>query len=167
MHRPFPVHPRGPRRRKRTESDLLLACPRVSPEWELSALHALVKPKPQTKGTIAHRSGRQTWPPAGPAIVAEVANAVRQRLRYAPVLHAGADGDYLLVARVPPDRIAEGRALATALSTRLPSLWFVLGRLFVHAGRFYRREHGFKLNLVEATNVHLPRYVRTAMRGLL
>jgi hypothetical protein len=167
MNRPFPVHPRGPRRRKRAESDLLFACPRVSPEWELSALHALVKPKPQTKGPIAHRSGRQTWPPNGAAIITDVAREIRQRLHYDPVLHANADGDYLLVARVAPDCLAEGRALAAALSARLPSLWFVFGRLFVHAGRFYRRERGFKLNLVEATNVHLPRRVRTAMRGLI
>jgi len=40
-----------------------------------------------------------------------------------------------------------------------------VGRVFVRDGRFFRRERGYRLNLVEATNVHLPRAVRAALRG--
>jgi hypothetical protein len=58
-------------------------------------------------------------------------------------------------------------AFPLVLSRRLPDLWFTLDRLFVHAGVFYRRQFGYKLNLVPATNVHLPRATRAALRGAL
>jgi hypothetical protein len=45
-------------------------------------------------------------------------------------------------------------------------VWITLERLFVRDGRFYRRERGYKFDLVEATNVHLSRATRAALRGL-
>ena len=53
------------------------------------------------------------------------------------------------------------------LSRHLPGLWLVLDRLFIRDGRFFRRERGFKMNLVEASNVHLTRAIRDAVRGEL
>jgi hypothetical protein len=61
----------------------------------------------------------------------------------------------------------EAKALAMLLSRRLPNLWLVLGRLFVRDGKFYRREFGYKLNLVQAHDVHLRQDIRAAMRRLL
>src|SRR5687767_15860243 len=56
LMRPLPNIPRGPRRATRSSaSSLLLACPRLSPEWELSALRALIKP--QLGSRIRHRNG--------------------------------------------------------------------------------------------------------------
>jgi hypothetical protein len=53
------------------------------------------------------------------------------------------------------------------ISRRLPEVWVVLGKLFVRNGKFYRREFGYKLKLVPATNVHLRRDIRAAIRKLL
>ena len=58
-------------------------------------------------------------------------------------------------------------ALALILSQRLPEHWFVLDRLFVNAGVCFRRQFGYKLNLVPASNVHLPRAIRAALRPLI
>ncbi len=58
-------------------------------------------------------------------------------------------------------------ALAQLISRRLPELWFVIDRLFVNDGMFYRRQFGYKLNLVPASNVHLPRAIRAALRGVI
>jgi hypothetical protein len=68
-----------------------------------------------------------------------------------------------MVANVPSANVEEAKALALTLSRRLPDLWFVFDRVFVKGGTFYRRERGYKLNLVEATNVHLKREIRAAL----
>jgi hypothetical protein len=164
MARPFPVHPRGPRRAPRPPADLLLACPRVSPEWELSALRALVKP--QTKTAIIHRSGAQRWPAEGDVVVQELVRVLGEQLNLRPDVHCPKQGEYFFAARIPALRAMEGRAMALALSTRLPNLWLVYGKLFLHAGKFYRRERGFKLNLVAASNVHLTRALRNMLQAL-
>ena len=166
MRRPLPNIPRGPRRATRVRrATLLFACPRISPEWELAALTNLMKPKEHTKGAIRHRPAEQPWP-AGAAAAADAAAAlVRERLLFDPPLQFPDAGDYWLVAQVPAANVEEAKALAVVLSKALPDLWFVLDRLFVKAGTFYRRERGYKLNLVEATNVHLTRAVRAAITG--
>src|SRR5688500_1758198 len=48
-----------------------LVCPRISPEWELAAQLALVKPKPYTKDKIAHRDPQQVWPRNARKVVAD------------------------------------------------------------------------------------------------
>lgn len=167
MRRPLPVLPRGPRRpaAARPPRTQLLACPRVAPDWELAAVRALIKP--QTKGAILHRPALQSWPVDGAAIVDDVRGAVRDRLGYDPRPHLPAAGDYFLVIEVSePDRDA-ARAFALLLSRRMPGLWFVLANLFVRDGRFFRRERGWKLNVVPANNVHLTRQTWAALRGLL
>jgi hypothetical protein len=167
MSRPFPVHPRGPRRRKRQAESLLFACPRVSPDWELAALRALMKP--QTRGAIENRAATQRWPGgAAEAAIRSACREVRARLGYGPPLHFPASGDYWFAAEVSAaGAFEEAKGFALVVSARLPELWFVFGRLFLRGGRFYRRARGFKLNLVPASNVHLTRPVRAALRDLL
>ena len=166
MPRPLPVLPRGPRRPRVPRPTLLLGCPRVSPDWELAALQALMKPKEQTKGAIRHRPAEQPWPPDAADRAETARRLAAERLGYAPAFQFPAAGDYRLIAEVPAGRLEEAKALAVLLSRHLPGVWFVLDRLFVRDGRFFRRERGFKMNLVEAGNVHLTRAIRSALRGV-
>src|SRR4051812_1862398 len=98
MPRPFPVIPRGPRRRRATPETLLLACPRVAPDWELGALRALMKP--QTRGAIAHRRALQSWTAASVRAVESARRDVHARLGFDAELHFPADGDYFFAAEI-------------------------------------------------------------------
>ena len=161
--RPIPVHPRGPRRKRPAPARQLLACPRVSPEWELHAFRALIKP--QERGPILHREASQPWTKKTEETVRAVADEVDRRLGFRAELHFPPRGDYFMVADVADADTDAARALAVMLSKVFPTTWFVIGRLFVENGRFYRRARGYKLQLVEATNVHLPRAIRAAIAG--
>ena len=163
--RPFPIVPRGPGRRARVGRLRVLGCPRVASDWELGALRALLKP--QLKGAILHRSGDQPWPRNGRELALAARELVRQRLGAAPEWHFPLAGDYHAIASYAPEHEDAARAVALLLSRRMGGLWFVVGRLFVRDGRFYRRERGYKLNLVPATNVHLARATRAALRAAL
>ena len=165
--RPLPVIPRGPRRKRQVRSRLILACPRVSPEWELGALQTLMKPKPHTRGAVEHRTGEQAWPAEGDRVLADVVAAIRDRLGTALDLHRPAAGEYHVFAEFAREQLPEVLALALLLSRRLPEVWFVVDRLYVRGGVFHRRQFGYKLNLVPAADVHLTRPVRAALRGLL
>ena len=170
MPRPLPTTPHGPRRRRRADAGrrLVLACPRVSPDWELGALRVLMKPHDWTRGAIEHRSPAQAWPGESARAVVEAArDAVRERLGFDPPVHFPDGGDFFFVAELAEADLDAGRALALAVSRRLPGLWLTLDRLFVRDRRFYRRERGFKFNLVEAANVHLPREVRGKLKGVV
>ena len=135
----------------------------MSPEWELNAFRALIKP--QARGPILHREASQPWTKRTEQTVRATAHEVERRLGFRPELHFPPRGDYFMVADVPDAEIDAARALAVVLSKVLPDTWFVVGRLFVENGRFYRRARGYKLQLVEATNVHLPRAIRAAVTG--
>ena len=165
MARPLPVHPRGPRRKRQPRETLLLACPRVAPDWELGALRALMKP--QTRGAIAHRAAAQAWPRGAAEVIEQSRGVARERIGFDADIRFALAGDYFFAAEVARSACEEAKGFTLLLSKRLPGLWFVLGKLFVKAGRFYRRERGFKLNLVPATNVHLTRPIRAALRDLL
>ena len=166
MPRPFPVIPRGPRRRRAARpATVLFACPRVAPDWELGALRALMKP--QTRGAIAHRSALQAWPADAEHAIRSACRDAKARLGYGPSLHFPSSGDYLFATEVADVSLDDAKGLALLVSSRLPSLWFVFGRLFLKGGRFFRRQYGVKLNLVPATNVHLTRAVRAALRDVL
>ena len=168
MPRPLPTMPHGPRRRRAAVGRrLVLGCPRVSPEWELGALRVLMKPHDWTRGAIEHRKPDQQWPAGAAAVVEESVAAVRQRLGFDPAVHFPDAGEFFFLADFDPSDEAAARALALVLSRRLPGLWLTVGRLFVRDGRYYRRERGFKLNLVEATNIHLPRDLRSKLKGLI
>jgi hypothetical protein len=167
VRRPLPLIPRGPRRKRVVRQRLIFACPRVSPEWEFGTLHALMKPKPHTRGAVEHRRGEQDWPGTADAILEDTVVVLQERIGLAINLLRPASGEYYVLAEYAPAQAADVLALALVLSRRLPDLWFTLDRLFVHGGVFYRRQFGYKLNLVPATNVHLPRATRAALRGVL
>ncbi len=143
----------------------MFACPRVAPDWELAALRALMKP--QLRGAIENRPAGQVWSVTAEKVLRSVCCDVRGRLRYEPPLHFPKSGDYFFVTDVENASVEEAKGFARVVSKRLPGLWFVFGRLFIKAGVFYRRERGIKLNLVVATNVHLTRPMRAALRDLL
>ena len=169
MPRPLPTTPHGPRRRRRPDGArrLLLACPRVAPDYELGALRVLMKPHDWTRGAIRHREPLQALPAGARPAVAQVRDAVVRRLGVAPPVHFPEAGDFHFVAEFSESESDAARALAVALSRRLAGIWLTVDRLFVRDGRFFRRERGFKLNLVEATNVHLKRDVRAKLRDLV
>lgn len=167
MPRPLPLHPQGLRRRKPRTTQVLLACPRVDPKWELGALRALIKPKPQTRGAVEHRDGMQSWPADGPSKVRKILDMIEEQFGLHVEMHFPEEGEYFAAVSIPARRRLEGLALAAALSAAMPDLWFVYGRLFLQAGKYFRRERGFKLWLVEASNVCLPREMRSALRDVL
>jgi hypothetical protein len=144
---------------------VLLACPRVAPDWELNALRALMKP--QTRNRIEHAPALQSWKPAAEAVIRSACREVKSRIGYGPALHFPDSGDYAFAAEVGSAAIEEAKGLALVISTRFPELWFVFGRLLIRGGEFYRRERGIKLNLIVASNVHLTRPIRAALRDLL
>ncbi|MDQ3440710.1 MAG: hypothetical protein M3478_10215 [Planctomycetota bacterium] len=165
--RAIPVHPRGPRKAAASRPKRhVFGCPRISPEWELHAFHALIKPRPE-RAALLKAEPQQVWPAKAKAALVEVQQVLAERLGYEPLMHADAAGDYHFVAEVRDVDVPLARAAGVLLSHRLPSTWFVVGRIFIRDGRFFRRARGYKLNLVEATNVHLPRAVRGALRGVL
>lgn len=121
--------------------------------------------KPQTKGAIVHRKAEQPWPPDAIARVGAARRLVRDRLGYDPRPHFPAAGDYHLVVEVAECELPHAMAFAVVVSEALPGVWLVLGRLYARDGRFFRRQRGFKLNLVPAANVRLTRAVSGALRG--
>ena len=163
MPRPLPVNPRGPRRAAARGAETLLGIPRVSPEWELGALRVLMKPKEHEKDAIRHRPAHQPWPDDAGERVEGACRAARERLGYDPAPHLPPEGDYLLVLSVPREELHRATAFAVVLSHALPDQWLVFGRLYLKDGGFYRRERGFKLTLVPATNIHLTREMRAAV----
>jgi hypothetical protein len=163
--RPLPVHPRGPRRRRTKHETILLACPRVAPDWELGALRALMKP--QTRGAIAHRKATQPWNAAAMRSIEAAARNAHERVGFGVEIHFPVDGDYHFACEIDRGECEEAKGFALLASARLPELWFVIGRVFVRGGQFSRRARGWKLHLVPATNVHLTRPIRAALRDLL
>jgi len=144
---------------------MLLGFPRRSPEWELSALAALMKP--QLKDAILHRPSAQFVPREVRKRVEAAMEAVAQCTGYRPTIHWPDDGDYVFLIEVAAEELAEARGLAVVLSRQLIGGWLVLGRTFLRDGRFFRRERGVKLKLVAASNVHLTRPIRAALNGVL
>ncbi len=166
MSRPMPHFPRGPRRAPSPrQAPVLLAIPRLAPDYELAAVRALIKP--QTKGAVLHRSGQQSWPGDAPARIESARQIVRDRLGYEPQPHLPEAGDFFMVVTVPPEDRPAGLALALMLSRAFPQTWLIFDRLFVRDGAFYRRRRRFLLELTRANDVHLPRAVRAALRGAL
>jgi hypothetical protein len=156
------VYRRRPARAQQKQR-VLLVCPRISPEWELNSLRTLMKPK----GNKLHQPHEQAWPRSATKSINQTLVDARRRLGVEPKLHAKPDGEYFFVAEFDSADADAVRAWAVLFSSRLPKLWFVLDRLLIRNGRFFRRENGFKLFLVQATNVHLPRAMRAAIHDLL
>jgi hypothetical protein len=162
----LPHIPHGPRRSRAARPPArLLACPRISPEWELSAIHALIKP--QLKPRILHRDGMQRWNASTKRALAQAAASLKSALGSDVIVHLPAAGDYHFLIEVADANSDEARAWALVVSKALPELWLVAGRLFLNNGRFFRRRYGYKLCLVPATDVHLSRALRAALKGFL
>jgi hypothetical protein len=149
--------------RLRQKRPLLLVCPRVSPEWELSSLRSLMKPK----GNQVQQPREQKWPRNALPMIEQTINDARDRLAIEPKIHLKPQGEYFFVAEFDGRDSDAARTWAAILSSRLPKVWFILDRLLIKNGRFFRRENGFKLFIVQATNVHLPRAMRAAVQDLL
>ena len=170
MRRPLPTLPRGPRRTRpaRRPVEAILACPRISPEWELNALRALMKPHDFTRDAIAHRRAEQPWSAASTHAVEQVGSAVRERIGFDARPHFPPSGDFHMICRVArSDDMNAARAFALAVSRRLPEVWLTLDRVYLRGGRFHRRTPGKTFRLVEITSIRLPRPLRAALRDLL
>lgn len=126
-----------------------------------------MKPKPLTRAAVEHRTGHQPWPAAADAILDDTIAILHDRIQLNVDLLRPPAGEYHFLAEYAPAQSADLLTLALVLSRRLPDLWFTLDRLFVQNGVCYRRRFGYKLELVRATNVHLPRPIRAALRGVL
>src|SRR5215218_2581541 len=114
MPRPFPVWPRGPRRRRVVRESILFGCPRIAPDWELGALRALMKP--QTRGTIAHRRARQPWGRATVSVLEASAADVVDRLGFSPEIHFPVDGDYFFACDVDEEDFEKAKGFALLAS---------------------------------------------------
>jgi hypothetical protein len=163
--RPLPITPRGPRLYRKPTPRILLACPRIAPDFEFDLLMALTRPKPFRRERIAHRTGEQSWPADTDTILNAITQTARDRLETAVNFIQPPAGEYHVMADFPRAQIHAARAIALLLSHRLPDHWFVVDRLFVKSRVFFRRRFGYKLQLVEANNIHLPRAIRAAIKG--
>ncbi len=162
--RPLPVLPRMSVASKAPAATVLLGLPRFSPEWELSALQALMRP--QEKGRIAHRHGKQSIRRDLRRVVESIWSALNHALGELPELHFPTGGEYVFIATF--DRLDEprARAAAIALSAKLFDTWIVAGTLFIRGGVFFRRQRKYRLRLVRANDIHLSRLLRAAIKSI-
>src|SRR5688500_9312737 len=109
MRRPFPVQPRGPRRIGARAPTLLLACPKVDPEWELAAVRALIKP--QLGDQVRYRSGEQPWCPEDEPNVRRACHDIGEPLGYVIDVQFPPVGDYHFIAVVQRRSFEEAKAL--------------------------------------------------------
>jgi hypothetical protein len=137
-----------------------LVCPRISPEWELAAQLALVKPKPYTKDKIAHRDAQQRWPRNARKVVAECLGRPGDESPGFAV-DFPKSGDHRLIVDVSEMDFARAKRIARRLSRCFPELWFILdGALFIRDGVVYQRTGRYNLELVRADRMRLRRAVR-------
>lgn len=122
-----------------------------------------MRPKVETRRVVEHRCGEQAWSSVAASAVETCAAIVTQRLGTELNVHWPRAGEFHLVIPFDRGQRDEVLALAVLISRRLPRTWFVIDRLFVLAGVFYRRRFGYKLQLVAARDVHLKRPIRAAL----
>lgn len=173
--RPLSHLPRAGRRIRAAASSVL-EVPRRSPQRQLHALRAFIRPHEWTRDAVRHRLAvdpsdafEQSWDPqwAGGLIRAAQAAAGRLGVRVQAELPAAGEDVHLRLCFAPEVSEHDARAVALACSARLSNTWLHLGRLYVYGGRFWRRERGYRLHLRPAADVHLPRHVRARVRDLL
>jgi hypothetical protein len=156
--RPIPTYPRGPIVQPRRRPSLWLECPRISPEWELAAKLALVKPRGYTREKIAHSTAVQPWP-RGPRGARRTIEKTLSRESGVGAVCFGR-GPMRLRVELPAESRAAAMRVARRLSRALPALWFVIGETYLRDGVIYQRAGKYKLELVRATRVRLRRSVR-------
>ena len=152
---------------RKLSSQLLVGCPRISPQWELLVVSTLMKPKPHKQAALEHRKAEQPWRAGAAEHLIDVIDEAARRLDVDSPFHWPAAGEYHVVGEWSVDQQDTARGFAVALSAATPELWWVVGRLFVKAGRFYRRRRGYELELTPARDVHLPRELRQTLAGLV
>ena len=136
-----------------------LVCPRISPEWELAAQLALVKPKPYTKSKIAHREPQQPWPKDARRVVEEVVNGD-------VMVEFPSAGEHWLVIDFGEISPARAKRLSRKLSRSLPALWFTLDdAIYLRDGVVYQRTGRYNLELVRTNRTRLRRAVRFGFLG--
>lgn len=167
MRSPFRSVPSLGRRPRPAVPTVLIGVPRVSPERELAAIRALIKPQAGAALRLQVDTGEQSLPPGGADRVRRVVAAAAAHLGLDLDMHLPPAGEYLALAHCPTPALPTALAAGLLLSRRLRGLWVVVGRLYVRDGAFHRRERGVKLNLRPASNVHLSRPVRAAFRHAL
>jgi hypothetical protein len=142
---------------------LILSCPRISPQWELAAQLALVKPKAYTKSKIAYSTAIQPWPRDARQIIEEAIGAVGS-------LQFPRTGDQRMIADLVDLDLNRGKRLARKISRLLPELWFTLdsegkSQGYFRDGVFYQRTGRYNLELVRASRMRLRRAVRFGFLG--
>jgi hypothetical protein len=140
-----------------------LVCPRISPEWELAAQLALVKPKPYTKDKIAHRDPQQLWSRNARKTISDCLGRPGDK---SPGL-AGVtmefpkSGDHRVILEFPEIEPVRAKRIARKLSRCLPELWFILDEsIYLRDGVVYQRTGRYNLELVRADRMRLRRAVR-------
>lgn len=131
-----------------------MTCPRISPEWELAAQLALVKPKPYTKDKIAHRDPRQVFPRGA-------RRALEQCAGIGLAIDFPRSGPHRITVDFRGVHPSRAKRLARKISRCLPELWFALSDgTYLRGGVLYLRTGKYNLELVRATRVRLRRSVR-------
>src|ERR1700709_1420541 len=97
--RPIAIWPRGNRQTRRVAQTHLLACPRLSPDFEMSALRVLCKPRPERRESIIHRTGLQHWNASSKRSIQQVAETLATHVGPLPDLHFPKLGDYRFLAQ--------------------------------------------------------------------
>jgi hypothetical protein len=152
---------------RKLSSQVLVGCPRISPQWELLVVSTLMKPKPEKQAALEHKRAEQPWRPGAAEHLREVIDETARRLNVDAPFHWPGHGEYFVVGEWSIEQEDAARGFAVALSAATPELWWVVGRLFVKAGRFFRRRRGYELELSPARDVHLPRELRQTLAGLV
>jgi hypothetical protein len=138
---------------------VVMTCPTISPEWQLAAELALVKPKPYTKDKIQHATARQRWPRNARRIVDDFAAAHELTATYAS---RGPNRVLIDMTRVTPPR---AKRLARKLSRLLPTLWFDFAGSYLRDGEFHTRRGRYRLELVKSDRPRLRRSVKYGFLG--
>lgn len=166
MRRPLSHLPRLGRRPRETRADWFLSLPRLDPEWELAALHALMKP-PRRAQLVRHKAPTQHVTPAQLRSLRDSLGYAGELLGLIVEVILPPEGDLLLIARLPGGPRDELIALAAVASRTVPSVTLKLGSLYVRAGQFLRRVRGIELTLGPARDIHVRRDLRAALSPLL
>jgi hypothetical protein len=165
MARPLPIVPKGAVKRRPAPTRLILACPKICPEYELGALRALIKP--QFKTAILHRDPQQKWKRAMSDTVRDCVQVISNKLGWHPPLHFPPGGDFHFVVDVDAREMESAKALAILLTKRLDGLWLTLGRWYIRRGKFFKRHRSHNILMQPASSVHLTRATRAALSGEL
>jgi hypothetical protein len=135
-----------------------LVCPRISPQWELAARLALVKPKPYTKNALTNASPRQKWSRRARRLVEELSANADATAEFP------ARGEHHFIIKLDDD-MNQARRFARQISRALPDLWFILDGDHLRGGVFYQRTGKYNLELIPTTRMRLRRSIRWGYFG--